>query len=192
MIPSPDLTIYRYNVVVQANTTGKTLSQIIRLLLELPGYGEFQDDVVTDFKSTLVSKRRLNPDVAELAIQYRAEVEDEPRANSQTYQLRVKETGTLTVSEPTDYLTSTNVHATYADNLPVLQALNIFLGSCAKSSAAVAMDGSGKSFSLSQAFPKWDRPWNRVVRSSRMSESRPVASSSTSTTFMKPFRMPYR
>lgn len=82
MIPSPDLLLYRYNVAVQPAATGKKLSQIIRLLLKLPKYGDFQNDIVTDFKSTLVSRRRLSPDAAELAIQYRAEGEDEPRAHA--------------------------------------------------------------------------------------------------------------
>ena len=156
MIPSPDLLLHRYNVAVQPAAVGKKLSQIIKLLLEIPGYREFRDDIVTDFKSTLVSRRRLSPDTAELAIQYRAEGEDEPRANAKTYQLRVEETGILTVSELTDYLTSTNMNAAYANKLPVLQALNIFLGHHAKSSPAVATVGSSKSFSLTQDSPKWD------------------------------------
>ncbi len=156
MIPSSDLLLYRYNVAVQPAAVGKKLSQIIRLLLELPGYSEFRHDIVTDFKSTLVSRRRLSPDTAEPAIQYRAEGEDEPRANAQTYKLRVEETGTLTVSELTDYLTSTNVNTAYADKLPVLQALNIFLGHYAKSSPALATVGSSKSFSLTQDSPRWD------------------------------------
>lgn len=156
MIPSPDLLLYRYNVAVQPAATGKKLSQIIKLLLQLPEYGDFQDDIVTDFKSTLISRRRLGPDTAERVIPYRAEGEDEPRANGQTYRLRVEETGTLTVSALTDYLTSTSVNTAYADKLPVLQALNIFLGHYAKSSPALATVGSSKSFSLTQASPKCD------------------------------------
>jgi len=67
----------------------------------------------------------------------------------------VEGTGTLTVSELTDYLSSTNVNTAYADKLPVLQALNIFLGHYAKSSPAIATVGS-KSFSLTQDSPRWD------------------------------------
>lgn len=156
LIPSPDLLLYRYNVAVQPAAAGKKLSQIIKLLLQLPNYAAFQHDIVTDFKSTLVSRRRLSPDAAESAIQYKAEGEDEPRAKAQTYQLRVEETGTLTVSELTDYLTSTSVNTAYADKLPVLQALNIFLGHHAKSSATIATVGSSKSFSLTQATPTFD------------------------------------
>ena len=156
MIPSPNLLLYRYNVTVQPTATGKKLGQIIRLLLKLPEYAEFQDDIVSDFKSTLVSRSRLSPDAAEPVIQYRAEGEDEPRANAQTYRLRIEETGTLTVSQLTDYLSSTSVNTSYTDKLPVLQALNIFLGHYAKTSPAIATVGSSKSFPLSQGSPKWD------------------------------------
>ncbi len=156
MIPSPDLILYRYNVAVQPDAKGRKLSQIVKLLLQLPEYRTFKDDIVTDFKSTLVSRRKLSPEAAESAIQYMAEGEDEPRAHAQTYRLRVEETGTLTVSELTDYLASTSVNTAYADKLPVLQALNIFLGHYAKSSPAIATIGSSKSFSLSQTSPKRD------------------------------------
>ena len=154
MIPSPDLRLYRYNVAVQPAVTGKKLSQIIRLLLQLPEYDDFQHDIVTDFKSNLVSCRRLSSGTVESVVQYRAEGEDDPRANAQTYRLRVEKTGILTVSELTDYLTSTNVSTMYGDKLPVLQALNIFLSHYAKTSPTLATVGSSKSFDLTS--PKWD------------------------------------
>ena len=156
MIPSPNLLLYRYNVDVQPAAAGKKLNQIIRLVLELPEYREFRNDIVTDFKSTLVSRRRLSPDTAGTAIQYRAEREDEPRDKAPTYRIRVEETGTLTVAELTDHLTSTNVNTAYADKLPILQALNIFLGHYAKSSPTISTVGSSKSFSLAQNSPSRD------------------------------------
>ena len=166
MIPSPYLFVYCYNVAVQLATIGKKLSQIIKLLLQLPEYCDFQDDIGTDFKSTLVSRRSLVPDAAESAIQYRVEGADEPCAHALTYRLRVEETGTLTVSELIDHLTSTTVNTAYADKLPVLQALNVFLGHYAESSPAIATVGRSKSFSLYRASPKWT--WSRAVRSSRI------------------------
>ena len=156
LIPNPDLVLYRYNVSVAPEAKGKLLSQIIRLLLGLPEYANFQRDIVTDFKSTLISHRRFNPDMREATIQYRSEGEDEPPLRVKTYQVRVEETGTFTVSDLSDYLASTNMSTTYTEKLPMLQALNIFLGHYAKSSPAVATVGSSKSFSLTQASPKWD------------------------------------
>ena len=95
MIPSPYLFVYRYNVAVELATIGKKISQIIKLLLQLLEYCDFQDDIGTDFKSTLVSRRRLVPAAAESAIQYRAEGADEPCAHALTYRLRVEETDTV-------------------------------------------------------------------------------------------------
>ena len=156
MIPHPKLTLHRYHVDVKPDATGKKLSQIIRLLLELPGYAEYRDDLVTDFKSTLICRRDLGLNAAEWAIPYRAEGEDEPRSGAQTYQIRVEVTGTLAVSQLTDYLASTNVSEAYADKLPVLQALNIFLGHYAKSNPTLTAVGSNKTFSLSSNSPSWD------------------------------------
>lgn len=148
--PSQNLVLYRYNVAVQPAATGKKLSQIIRLLLSLPEYANFRDDIVTDFRSTLISRRKLSNIRSDAAIQYQAEGEDQPRAYAPSYQLRVQQTGTFTLSELITYLNSTNVNTTYADKLSVLQALNIFLGHYSKSSSAVATIGGSKSFSITR------------------------------------------
>ena len=156
MIPSPGLLLYRYNVEVQPAATGKKLTQIIRLLLQLPEYAGSRDEIVTDFKTTLVSRRRLSLAVPESTLQYRVEGEDEPRPKAQTYQLRIEETGTLTVSDLTDYLGSTNVNLNYTDKLPMLYALNIVLGHFAKSAPTITTVGSSKSFPLDQAARRRD------------------------------------
>ena len=65
--------VYCYNVVVQLATIEKKLSQIIKLLLQLPEHCDFQDYIVIEFKSTLVSRRILVPEAAESAIQYRVQ-----------------------------------------------------------------------------------------------------------------------
>jgi len=140
---------------VQPTAAGKKLSQIIRLLLESPGYAEFREDIVTDSKSTIISRKRLSTGRTETAINYRAEGEDEPRVNAPTYRLRIEETGTLNISDLTEYLTSTG-GGSYSDKLPTLQALNIFLGHFARSSPAVATIGSSKSFPLGQYAPRMD------------------------------------
>lgn len=136
--PSQNLVLYCYNVAVQPAATRKKLSQIIRLLLSLPEYAYFQDDIVTYFRSTLISQRELLNISSDAAIQYQAEGEDQPRAYAPSYQLRVQQTGTFTISELITYLNSTNVNTSNADKLSVLQALNTFLGHYSKSSSAVA------------------------------------------------------
>ena len=151
MMPSSALVLYRYNVAVQPAAKGKKLNQIFRLLLGLPEYAGFRDGIVTDFKSTLISREKLNPDAAELEFPYRAEAEDVSLPNAQRYRLRVEETGTLLVSDLIDYLNSTNLSTIYNDQLPIVQALNIFLGNYSKSNSAIATIGSSRSFSISKA-----------------------------------------
>jgi eukaryotic translation initiation factor 2C len=156
LIPSPDLLLYRYNVSMLPEAKGKLLSQVIRLLLALLDYANFQRDIVTDFKSTLISNRRFSPDMSQATIQYRSEGEDEPLINAKTYQVRIEETGTFTVADLTNYLASTNVSTNYTEKLPLLHALNIFLSHHSKFSPTIATVGSSKSFSLTQSSPKWD------------------------------------
>lgn len=160
IVPSQKLVLYRYSIEVDPPARGKKLGQIIRLFLSLPEYSEFRDGIVTDFRSTLVSQRQLlniSPEKAiQYQIQYQAEGEDEPRANAKSYRLRVRGDSIFTVSKLIDYLNSTDVNTTYAEKLPVLQALNIFLGHYAKSSPTVATVGNSKSFSITQATPKQD------------------------------------
>lgn len=156
LIPAPNMVLYRYHVAVQPTVAGKKLTQVIRLLLESPGLAEFRDDIVTDFKSTLISRKRLSTAPQESAINYRAEGEDEPRDNAPSYRIRIEETGTLTISQLTEYLTSTSGTSAFADKLPTLQALNIFLSHYARSTSGVAAVGSSKSFPLGQTSPRWD------------------------------------
>ena len=156
MIPAPDLVLHRYHIAISPDATGKKLGQIIRLLLENPGFAEFRNDLVTDFKANLICRRNLGIDATEFLVQYRAENEDDPRPNATTYRIRLEPTGTLTVAQLTEYLTSTNLSANDGDKLPTIQALNILLGHFAKSTSNRATIGSSKSFSLGQNAAKRD------------------------------------
>lgn len=145
---APDLVLYRYNVQIQPEAKGRKLAQLIRLLLELPDYVAMRDYVVTDFKSTLISRKRLSTADAVHQIQYRMEGEDNALSNATVYQVHVQETGTLTVAQLVGFLTSTSVDLAYTDMLPTIQALNIFLSYFSKASSARATIGANKSFSL--------------------------------------------
>lgn len=161
LLPSPELVLYRYNVAIQPSVKGGKLTQIIKLLLELPEFVNFRDDIVTDFSSTLICCKNLGSERVETAIQYKAEGEDEPTAYALSYRIRVEFTGTLTVSQLTDYLTSSNVSSFFSEKQPLLQALNIFLGNYTKASPTIATinsknAGGIKNFSTSPATPKLD------------------------------------
>lgn len=154
LMPPPNLVLYRYSVDVLPTAPGKKLRQIVRLLIQDPQYLGLRNDIVTDFKSNLISPKPL--EIGEFTIKYQAEDEDEPRADAPNYQVRVGETGILTVSELTDFLASATVDASCTNELPILQALNILLGHYAKSSSFLSTIGSNKAFPLSGNAQKWN------------------------------------
>lgn len=159
LISPPDLLLYRYSVQITARAsgkgksrelTGKKLNQAFRLILDLPPFEHHRKDICTDFKAQLISRFEFDEDALRTVpdqIQYRAEGEDEAQIDAPYYNVAVVPTGTVTISELTDYLTSTNPRATF-DKQPVLQALNIFLGHYTKASPAYATIGSGRSFAV--------------------------------------------
>lgn len=115
MRPSSKVTLYRYDIAVSPAVAGRKLSQAIRLFLESEELTEFRLHVATDFKSTLVSCRKLSADETVVEIQYRSEDEDEPRQNAPRYEVRLLYTNTLSVSHLIEYLTSTNLSARFDD-----------------------------------------------------------------------------
>ena len=151
LVSVPDLVLYRYSIQVQPDEKGKKLAQIVRLFLDLPEYAAVKDHLVSDFKSTLICRRRLSETRSEHEIKYRSEGEDDARANAHTYRVMVQETGVLTVAQLTAFLTSTSVDHTYTDKQSTVQALNIFMTHFSKDSPARATIGANKSFPLQNA-----------------------------------------
>lgn len=151
---SPQLVLYRYAIIVSPAAVGRKLNQINRLLLESSELAGIKNDSVTDFKSTLISKQKINDQT--ITIPYRSEGEDEPTAKATTYRVEVKFTNTLAVGELVQYLTSTDLSAKYDEKLPMIQALNIFLDHYAKSTGQLAKIGASKTFSLGSNSDTWD------------------------------------
>ena len=124
--------------------TGKSLSNIVRLLLECSPYAEHQAYLVTDFASTLLSCQKLTLDVTgwEKSIKYR----------KATYRLRLEERGTIDTSHLIECLNPAAMVESSAGKEPLLQALNIILGHLAKSSERTTVYGSNRSFAWDQDF----------------------------------------
>lgn len=148
MAPPLKLVLYRYHVVITPVVAGRKLEQIIRLLLEMSELVKFKGDLVTDFKSTLISRQDLKIGESEFQIPYRAEKEDEASPRAKTYQIRLQPTGTLSVAQLTEFLTSTDLQLGCTEKLPIIQALNILVRHYAKSHSDLAAIGSAKTFSL--------------------------------------------
>lgn len=85
-------------------------------------------NVATDFKSNLISRTELDVNEEGYIIRYRAENEDDPVSNARSYQIRLQETGALTVSELVEFLTSTQAGALFGFKEEIIQALNIVVG----------------------------------------------------------------
>ncbi|KAL6879269.1 Piwi domain-containing protein [Trichoderma novae-zelandiae] len=151
---SPKLVLYRYDVSVNPAATGRKLTQIVRLVLDAPELAAYKHDTVSDFRSTLICRRKFNDQAIKVA--YRSEGEEEPRENGPQYEVKLQLTNTLATADLIGYLTSTNPSAQYDDKLPLIQALNIFLNHYAKSTNNLATIGSSKMFSLSQDSDTWD------------------------------------
>lgn len=130
------------------------MTQIVRLLLETPEILPLKDDVVTDFKSTLISRRKFDDQT--ITIQYRSEGDDEPRTGATQYRVELRFTNVLAVADLTEYLTSTDLSARYDEKLSMIQAFNIFLNHYAKSSGHLATISSTKTFALNQRSDTWD------------------------------------
>ncbi|MCJ1312052.1 hypothetical protein MMC25_005726 [Agyrium rufum] len=151
-----DLVLYRYNVGVVPAAAGRKLMQIFKLLFEIPDYETIKSDIVTDFKSCLISRQRFQDSQKEWKIKYRSEKEDDALDRAVNYTVKVQETKILHVSQLIDYLSSTNINAAFADKAEIVTALNIFLGYYSKAAESRANIGSSKSFSLAAKTPEYD------------------------------------
>ncbi|KAI2775636.1 eukaryotic translation initiation factor 2C 2 [Daldinia loculata] len=152
---SPKLVLYRYDISeVKPVAAGRKKAQIIHLILETPQLSPFKSDIVTDFKSTLISRQKFEDQ--DIVVTYRGEDEDDPRDGAQQYTVKMQFTNVLSISALTDFLTSTNFSAHYNEKQPTIQGINIFLNHYAKSAGNLATIGSSKTFSLSERSDIYD------------------------------------
>ncbi|MBE3049476.1 hypothetical protein IMZ48_44655 [Candidatus Bathyarchaeota archaeon] len=156
MAAPPDLTLHRYDMAVSPEVVGRKLKQIIRLLLDSPELAPFRQDVVSDFRSTLLSRKKLAGKEIRVKIMYRNEEHDEPRDDAPTYTVRLLLTNSLTVGDLVDHLKSTTPSAGYVDQQPTIQALNILLNHHSRVSPDLVAVGSNRTFSLADGTPNYD------------------------------------
>lgn len=155
LIVDPKLVLYKYDIKVEPEAVGKKLVRIVQLLFEHQDLADLQKHVVTDFKSTLVSRQQLPwepPKIEETyKVTYRAEGEDEPKQRAQEYKVRLKYTNTLPVNNLIEYLTSSTLASDY-DKLPMIQALNIFLNHYSRTNPNLTTIGASRDFPLDQGY----------------------------------------
>lgn len=154
-LPS-ELVLYRYSIDIEPEVKGKKCEQVVRLLLEMPELVVFTRDLVTDFKSHLLSRKKLNTEKYVFNISYRAEKEDEPSAEAKPYKITVKLSGTLSVADLIDFLASTDPRLNCTEKSSIIQALNILVRHHAKLNSNLITVGSSKTFSFSSNSARAD------------------------------------
>ncbi|KAI0902933.1 putative RNA interference and gene silencing protein [Ustulina deusta] len=120
---------------------------IIGLLLEehfLPR----KYNIATDFKSNLISRDELDVKEEDYIVTYRSEEEDSPAPNATQYRIGIRFTGSLTLSELINHLTSTQAGLMFGSKDEIIQALNIVLGHHPKAEPAVATIAANRHFSM--------------------------------------------
>lgn len=147
-----DLELYRYSVAITADSkgrvpVGKKAKRIVQLLLEehfLP-HGH---NIATDFKSNLISRHEVELEKDEYLVTYRPEKEDNPVPNAPQHRCRVQFTGSLTLSELINHLTSTQAGLMFGSQEEIIQAMNIVLGHHPKAQPMVATIGANRHFDI--------------------------------------------
>jgi eukaryotic translation initiation factor 2C len=152
MVTNYDPLLFRYSIEIHPEgtarkPTGKMLKRIIELLL-VDYLSAHRVNIATDYKSNIICRVELPLSMQPYRVVYRAEDEDQPAKNANTYQLRLENAGSLMISELMDHLTSTKVGAMFASKYEILQMLNIVLGHHLKSNPGVFSMGANKHFGL--------------------------------------------
>lgn len=146
-----NLELYRYNIDIKPDDrgrapVGKKARRIVQLLLEdhfLPqGH-----DIAADYRSTLISRRELQLE-DEYLVTYRGEEEDEPAPNAANHRIKIQSTGSLTVSELINYLTSSQMGSVFDSKEQVIQALNIVMEHHPKSLATISTLSRNRNFDM--------------------------------------------
>jgi eukaryotic translation initiation factor 2C len=155
LVSDGDLVLYRYNIEIRPEgdgrvPMGKRAKRIVQLLLE-EHFLPHGNDVATDFKSNLISRGDLDIEEEGYLVTYRAEDEDDPAPNARQYRIHLQSTGTFTVSELINYLTSSQAGLMFGSKEEIIQALNIVVGHHPKAASAISTVASNRHFDRNAA-----------------------------------------
>jgi hypothetical protein len=145
-----ELEFFRYSLKVTGSSgtpdpTGKKLRRVVRLLLE-DHLSAFEAGIVTDFASNLFSRVQLND--ATYQVRYRGEGEDEAPPDAKTYAVRVALSGSMTVFDLLDHISSPEANRSLQSKEEIVQALTLVAGQYAKADSAVVNVGANRHYPL--------------------------------------------
>lgn len=150
LIPSGNQSLFRYSIEFLkdekgAQPVGKKCGRLINIFLE-ENFASVRDKIASDFRSTFISSDKVPFSDNPYNVIYRAEGEDEPSDRAKTYRIQIKSTGTLSVTELMNYLTSSDAGAMLLSKEEVIQALNIVVGNYPKTANNIFSVGANKHF----------------------------------------------
>ncbi|KAE8148426.1 ribonuclease H-like domain-containing protein [Aspergillus avenaceus] len=155
--------LYRYHFEISPNDkskpTGKKAQQIAWLMIhENEPFSKHVSNIVTDYKSTLLSNVQIlgKGQEAECDVRYRTENEEEYAADATVYRVRYRFTGILSPETLVDALGNPHQAAKYPNKADVLQAMNIIIGHHPKTDSSIASVGANKHYGLSIPNSKSD------------------------------------
>lgn len=137
--------------------------------------------VASDFSLHLITSEVLAEDMLRDKIKYRLELEDEPLENAQEYSITLDQTGTFSIGDMIDYMTSTQASAMFDAKDDFTQAMNIVFGYTPKADMNVLSIGANRHYRLSgtgNATPSYTDlggaiyAWRGFFMSVRMATSR--------------------
>lgn len=145
-----DLVLYRYMIDIKPEGTGrvpagKKAKRVVQLLLE-ENFQPHRNDIATDFKSNLISRNDFEVEEEGYLVTYRAENEDDPAPNAKQFRIRLQPTGSLTVSELVNHLTSSQAGLMFGSKEEIIQALNIVVGHHPKAASTIATVAANRHF----------------------------------------------
>ncbi|KAK6953651.1 hypothetical protein Daesc_005956 [Daldinia eschscholtzii] len=147
-----NLSLHRYNVTVNPECSVRRHIQVIKLFLQSPSMVQYTRGIITDFRSILLSQKKIELPNNNCEIVYRAEDEVQPRMNAKQYNVTVTFERILSISDLQDYADSTDIST--IDNIKndIVQALNILFNHYAEPTNSLATSKSRKLFPVNTKY----------------------------------------
>ena len=169
MLPRLDLALHRYDITVDPvevtdaagktvrppDLAGKKVGRLLKLFLNSPEINTIKQDVVTDFRKILLSRKELSLENLVTTVPWCSENDELAAVDAHKYKVSLNPQSSLTISELMDYLSSTDLNRIYTGHQEIIQGLNILLGHHSKTHDTLVTLGANRTFDLRNANT-WD------------------------------------
>ncbi|KAI1804488.1 Piwi-domain-containing protein [Daldinia bambusicola] len=143
-----DLKLYRYNITISPECSRQRTIRVIKLFLQSQSMAQYTQGIITDFRSILLSLKKIELPGDSCEIVYRAEDQAQPRMGARQYTVTVKFEKVLSISDLTEYAKSTDISTIDDIKMDIVQALNILFNHYSETTDGLATSGSKKLFPI--------------------------------------------